>query len=293
MMWPGSDSAAGAPEARPAAPPRAPILVVDRDGVDAASRFELGRKARARGWTPVELRPGDDYPQVDSAAVEHHADAVAFVGAETSQSKAAIVASGRELPYACVPTGHQNVFARDLGIDPDDDTGALAAFEDYCEYFVDLGEVNGVTFLNYVALGLDCTPVRPALAVEPRAWPFTSVAAYVVSCHEPPARLHWFPSWGRESCAALFVSNNCRRFESHAIGGRPRLDGGVLGIGVLGSDRDPHRGGGWRELHPRVFEVDAGVPLRADVDGRQVSLEPPVRFRILPRALRVRIPVAT
>jgi len=243
----------------------------------------------------VELGAGDDYPEIDSAAAEHRADLVAFAGADTSQSKAAVVASGRELSYARVPAGRHDVFARDLGIDPDDGAGALAAIDDYCEYYVDLGEVNGVTFVNYVALGLDCRPVLPRTPVEPAAWAFTSRAAYVVAPHQPPARLHWFPGWGRESCTALFVSNNRRRFEAQAVGGRPRLDGGVLGIGILGSARDSATaadpGGHWRELRLRAFEVDSSVPLRADVDGQAVALEPPVRFRILPRALRVRVPV--
>jgi diacylglycerol kinase family enzyme len=256
---------------------------------------ELCRQAQSRGWRVVELGAGDDYPEIDSAAVEHGADLVAFAGTDRSQSKATVVAAGRELPYVCIPAGRDDLFARDLGIDPDDGFGALVAMGNYCEYCVDLAEVNGVTFVNYAALGLDCTPARPHTPAEPSAWSFASLASYTVACHQPPARLHWFPSSGRESCAALFVSNNRRRFESRTVGGRTRLDGGVLGIGVLraaGRGAGPlDRNGSWRELGLPVFEADSTAAVTADVDGRIVSLEPPVRFRILPRALRVRIPL--
>ena len=276
--------------------PQSPILVVDRGpGGVPAVRGELCREAQRRGWRLVELRAGDDYPEIDSAAAEHAADVVAFAGADGSQSKAAVVASGRELPYACIPAGGDDMFARDLGIDADDVLSALAAIEDYCEYYVDLAEVNGLAFVNYVALGLECRPARPQLSAEPRAWPFASRASYIVTPSEPWVRLYWFASSWRVSCAALFVSNKRRQFEARAVGGRTRLDGGVLGVGVLargdGAGEAVDAPGCWREFGLPALEVDSGAPIRADVDGQVVSLEPPVRFRILPRALRVRIPL--
>jgi diacylglycerol kinase family enzyme len=268
--------------------------MVDRAGMRPGARTELCREAERRGWTLVRLRAGDDYPEIDGAADELHADVVAFAGADRAQSKAASVASGRELPFACVPAGLNSVFAREVGVDPSDGVRALAGLDDYCEYSVDLAEVNGVIFVNYVALGLDCTPVRVPSTIEPSALTFTSLPAYMVSWQQPPAQMHWFPSGARESCAGVFVSNNRRRFESSAIGGRTRLDGGVLGVGVIARARrgaeTVDRDARWRELRTRSFELDAGAPLRADVDGRPLWLHPPVRFRVLPRALRVRIP---
>ena len=259
------------------------------------ARAELCREVQRRGWILVELGSGDDYPEVDDAAAEHEADVVAFAGPDRSQSKAAVVAAGRELAYACVPAGRDDLFARDLGVDPDDVMGALGAIENYCEYYVDLGEVNGVTFVNYVALGLDCRPVRAQHSAEPCSWAFATRASYIVACRRPSVRLHWFASSRRESCEALFVSNNRRRFDAHAVGGRTRLDGGVLGIGVLGADRGSTGASGcagpWRQLDLPAFEADSVAPVRADVDGQVVCLEPPVRFRILPRALRVRVPL--
>lgn len=275
--------------------PRSPLVVIDGSaGSVKAARVELGREARSRGWQVVELAAGDDYPEIDSAAAEHDTELVAFAGADRAQSKATVVASGRELSYACVPAGREDLFARDLGLDPDVGLGAVCAAGDYCEYYVDLAEVNGVTFVNYVALGLECS-VRPRTAAESGAWPFASLASYTVVQHRLPPRLHWFSSAGRERCGALYVSNNRRRFEGSAIGGRTRLDGGVLRIGVLplagGSAAALDRGKPWREIDVTTFEVDCTAPVTADVDGRAISLTAPIRFRILPRALRVRIPL--
>jgi hypothetical protein len=39
------------------------------------------------------------------------------------------------------------------------------------------------------------------------------------------------------------------------------------------------------------FEVSSGQPVEVGVDGEALLLDPPIRFRIVPGALRVRIPV--
>jgi hypothetical protein len=294
LIWPetAADTVVGScSEPRP----RSPILVIDASAARSRSeRAELSCQASSRGWKVLELDAGEDYPEIDTVVEECGADVLGFAGADRSQSKATVVASGRELPYACVPAEGEGLFARDLGIDPEDGFGALVAIEDYCDYYVDLAEVNGRTFVNYAALGLDCRPVRPSAPAERNAWASCGLASYTVAWRQPPVPLHWFASSGRETCVALFVSNNRRRFESHTVSGRTRLDGGVLGIGVLGSRDDSCAvlggGGSWLELGLADFEVDSAAPLAVDVDGRVVSLEPPIRFRILPRALRVRIP---
>jgi diacylglycerol kinase family enzyme len=277
--------------------PQSPVLVIDASAsTPGSARNELSREARSRGWKVVELRAGDDYPEIDDVADEYGVDVVAFAGADDSQAKATVVASGRELPYACVPCCVDDLFARDLGMDPDDGLRALAEVEGCCEYYIDLAEVNGLTFVNYAALGLECSKVRPSAPAERDVWACSSVVSYSAALQEPPVPLHWLADSGRETCAALFVSNNRRRFESHAVGGRTRLDGGVLGIGVLrgrqGDFSVLDRQGSWLELLRAHFEVDSAVPLVAEVDGEGVMLDPPIRFRILPRALRVRIPAS-
>jgi hypothetical protein len=47
---------------------------------------------------------------------------------------------------------------------------------------------------------------------------------------------------------------------------------------------------GWQEWTAREFVVESGGPVQVGVDGEALALEPPVRFQIRPRALRVWLP---
>ena len=46
---------------------------------------------------------------------------------------------------------------------------------------------------------------------------------------------------------------------------------------------------GWNEWTASEFEVDSAHPIPLGIDGEAFVLDPPVRFRIRPRTLRVRI----
>ena len=93
----------------------------------------------------------------------------------------------------------------------------------------------------------------------------------------------------------VLVSNNRYRL-GRAVGSgtRPRIDDGLLGITVVG---DPSgRGEDGRSLQRPLrewsapdFEVDADSPVPAGIDGEALVLDPPLRFRIRPAVLRVRI----
>jgi undecaprenyl-diphosphatase len=86
----------------------------------------------------------------------------------------------------------------------------------------------------------------------------------------------------------VLVSNNPYTLEPPGLpGSRAALDGGMLGVLVL----DPPRAA--RMWTTPAFEVRAAEPVQAGVDGEAVELEPPLRFAIRPRALRVLVPPAT
>jgi diacylglycerol kinase family enzyme len=109
--------------------------------------------------------------------------------------------------------------------------------------------------------------------------------------------LRWTGPGGQEhrSGAAILVSNNRYRL-GRAVGSgtRPSIDDGLLGITIAGGPTG--RDGGerraqrmWREWSAPTFEVGADRPVPAGIDGEAARLEPPLRFRILPGVLRVRI----
>jgi hypothetical protein len=93
---------------------------------------------------------------------------------------------------------------------------------------------------------------------------------------------------------AVLVSNNRYRLgKAVGSGTRPRIDDGLLGITVVsapgGSEPGPVAQRPWSEWTAPEFEVDSNDSVPAGVDGEAVTLEAPLRFRIRPGVLRVRI----
>lgn len=109
-----------------------------------------------------------------------------------------------------------------------------------------------------------------------------------------PPDLVWRSPEGDESAVAILVSNNAYRL-GHALGSgtRPRLDRAVLGVTVLApttvSAARATRKLGMEQWITPTFEIEASNGIAAGIDGEAARLDPPLRFRILPGALRVRI----
>src|SRR5512133_1297499 len=274
----------------PSAPaPRQPVLFFNpRSGGGKAVRFQLAKEARDRGIEPIELKAGDDLEVLVRGAVASGADGLAMAGGDGSQAIVAAIAAELGLPYACVPAGTRNHFALDLGVDRDDVVGALDAFVDGSERRVDLGEVNGRTFVNNVSLGVYGEAVQRAGYRGAKLRTLLDTVPDVLGPGRQPD-LRWRDPDGdeHEGGAAIVVSNNRYRFERPpGAPVRPRLDDGVLGVTVL---RAPGSEPPARAWTTPSFEVGARAPVPAGVDGEALVLEPPLRFRVRPAVLRCRI----
>lgn len=278
--------------------PRRPILVYNpKSGGGKAERFSVADEARARAIEPIEFGPPWDLEGVVREAVAGGADALAMAGGDGSQAVVAAIAAELDLPYACVPAGTRNHFALDLGVDRDDVVGALDAFVDGGERRVDLAEVNGRVFVNNVSLGLYADAVQRTGYRDAKLRTLLDTVPEVLGPDGTGLDLRWTGPGGHDhsSGAAILVSNNRYRL-GRAVGSgtRPRIDDGLLGITIVGAPTGRGRGGRlpqrpWREWTAPGFEVDATGPVPAGIDGEAVKLEPPLRFRIRPGVLRVRI----
>jgi diacylglycerol kinase family enzyme len=279
------------------APSRAVLFYNPKSGGGKAERFALAEQAARRGIEAVELKRGDDLETLVRAAVERGADALAMAGGDGSQAVVAAVAAECSLPYACVPAGTRNHFALDLGVDRDDVVGALDAFVDGGARTVDLAEVNGRVFVNNVSLGLYAEAVQRTGYRDAKLRSLLDTAPDVLGPGGSELDMRWKGpgGHGHRGGAAVLVSNNRYRL-GRAVGSgtRPRIDDGLLGITVVGvpsargeQDRPLQRP--WREWSATTFEVDADRSLPAGVDGEALVLDPPLRFRILPEVLQVRI----
>jgi diacylglycerol kinase family enzyme len=284
------------PDAR--APKRAVLFYNPKSGGGKAERFHVADEARARHIEPVELARGDDLESLVRDAVARGADGLAMAGGDGSQAIVASVAAELDLPYACIPAGTRNHFALDLGVDREDVVGALDAFVDGGERRVDLAEVNGRVFVNNVSLGLYAEAVQRSEYRDAKLRTLLDAMPDALGPDAPESDLVWRGPGGEErsSGVAILVSNNSYRLVA-AIGSgtRPRLDAGKLGIAVL--EAPPERGASARERvgppmqqwsSPR-FDVQSTGPVPAGIDGEAAKLDPPLRFRMRPGALRVRI----
>jgi diacylglycerol kinase family enzyme len=264
-------------------------------GGGKAERFALAEAARSRDIEPIELRPGDDLEQLVRDAVRRGADALAMAGGDGSQAIVAMVAAELDLPYACIPSGTRNHFALDLGVDRNDVVGALDAFVNGGERRVDLAEVNGRVFVNNVSLGLYAAAVQRHGYREAKLRTLLDTIPDALGPDAGPASLFWDSDAGRESAVAVLVSNNPYRL-GRAIGSgtRPTLDQGVLGVAVIAPTRAGRDGAvrhrlGMQQWTAATIEMHADERVPAGIDGEAIHLDPPLRFRVRPGALRVRI----
>ncbi len=268
-----------------------------RSGDGKAVAAGLAAAAQQRGIRPIELKPGDDLNRLVETAIADGADALAAAGGDGTQGIVAAIAAQHDLPFACIPAGTRNHFALDLGVDRDDLIGALDAFVEGGEKRVDLAELNGQVFVNNVSLGLYAEAVQSDGYRDAKLATLLETAPEVAGPEGSGIGLRWSApgAANADDAVALLVSNN-RYIVGSVIGSgtRPAIDDGQLGItvftagaasgGLPGTPQLP-----WQQWSAASFDVDGDGPVAAGVDGEAMRFEPPLRFRIRPGVLRVRI----
>ncbi len=273
--------------------PQHPVLFYNpKSGGGKAERFHVAREARARGVEPVELHLGDDLGELVQQAIADGADMLGVAGGDGTQAIVAAIAADRGLPYVCVPAGTRNHFALDLGVDRDDVVGALDAFMTGGERVVDLAEVNGRVFVNNVSLGVYAEAVQRGGYRDAKLRTIADTIPSIVDPGGESLDLHWTGTDGRDHTtrAVVLVSNDRYRLgRVLGSGTRPRLDAGVLGISVAGGRASDGSGNRVEEWTAPTFEIRSDGRVAAGIDGEAARLEPPLRFRTRPKALRVRI----
>jgi diacylglycerol kinase family enzyme len=282
-------------------PARHPVLIMNtQSGGEKVTRFNLVEEARRRGIQPVVLAEGDDLRALAENAVAQGADVIGVAGGDGSQALVADVARSHNLPFVCVPAGTRNHFALDLGLDRNNITAALDAFGDAVERRIDLATVGGRVFVNNASLGLYATIVSSDQYRDAKLATTASLLPDLVGAGTPELDLRFTGPDGilRQTADLVLVSNNPYLTRPlTGAGTRPRLDTGQLGVLVIRTSRlggdadDPGR------LLPDVeewaataFRVDSAELVRIGLDGEALELPPPLDFRILPGALRIRLP---
>jgi diacylglycerol kinase family enzyme len=289
-------------------PAARPVLLMNpKSGGGKVEQFGLVEEARRRGIQPVLLQPGDDLLRLAEQAVASGADVIGMAGGDGSQALVASIAVRHDVGFVCVPAGTRNHLAMDLGLDRADVVGALDAFGEAVERRIDLGMIGDRVFVNNATVGLYAKIVQSPDYRDRKVGTVLDMLPGMLGPDAVPFDLRFTGPDGteHESAHLILVSND--RYElgrAEGFGSRRRIDAGTLGIVAArfqsgqdaarfarrqrsGRTRRPE---GWLEWSDTSFEVRSGQPVEIGIDGEAMLLDPPIRFRIVPGALRVRIP---
>ena len=280
--------------------------------IDRVERLRERLHSRGAEWQIRLAQDGAELAALAQAARESDSDIIVAGGGDGTISTVAAHIADSGKVFAVLPFGTLNHFAKDLGIPLEIDEALENIFNGHTA-MIDVGEVNGRTFLNNSSLGLYPKIVRRRDAQRKFGRPkwlamiaalFRTVRQYSVFHVRVAAdgkRLH-------RRTPILFVGNNEYQIEGRDLGGRRCLDRGVLCLYML------HNTGPWglfkftlRALLRRAWRIkdfDALLAqeievrmrrkrVRVALDGELAEFRTPLQYRIRKGALRVIVPETT
>ena len=282
--------------------PRQPFLVMNpRSGGGKVARFRLRERAEELGAEVVLLdRPGTDVQQLARDALARGADLIGVAGGDGTQALVAQVAAEHDVPFLVISAGTRNHFALDLGLDRRDPARCLDALRDGVEARIDLGDINGRTFVNNASFGAYAEIVEnPAYRDDKRGTTLDALPD-LLSRQRGAHLVAEIGGTQVDAPQALLVSNN--PYEASDLAGagrRSRLDRGILGVVAVRVDgarqavgllNGAHRQGLRLAEAPEVLVTADVAEVPVGIDGETVRLATPVRCTIRPGVLRVRLP---
>jgi diacylglycerol kinase family enzyme len=295
-----------------------PGVVFILNGAAGANRADEARESIARvaaesgAIARIQIAgSGADICDFARLAVKEGAVAVIAGGGDGTVNAVASTLLGSEVALGVLPLGTLNHFAKDLGIPLDIEAATRNIFQGR-QVSVDVGEVNGRIFLNNSSLGVYPRVVRYREAHRAQGhnkWvAFVRAILLVLRRH---ALFHVRLRIDRDkelsrATAFVFVGNNEYEMTGLRIGARKALDAGNLWVCL------PSRGGradlvrlALRALLGRLQGSDLHLLSAREmvihtgkkrssvaIDGEVANMAPPLKYRILPRALKVIVPAA-
>jgi diacylglycerol kinase family enzyme len=258
----------------------------------------------------VLLGFGTDAAQEVRSAIHTGAAAVVAAGGDGTIRSVAAGLVGAHTPLGVLPLGTFNHFAKDLGI-PLDLERAVGTIVALHHMSVDVGAVNDRIFVNNSSIGIypDIVAAREDLRRQGhRKWAAFALATGRILRQYRGVRVRLEVGTLTKTAVTpfLFVGNNEYQVEGIRLGSRARLDGGrlyaYLAPRLRGSDLPKllALALAGRAMNNQGLESFATVDLevetpamrtvRVALDGEVTFITAPLRYRILPRALRVIVP---
>jgi diacylglycerol kinase family enzyme len=283
-------------------------LAAARGALDAShistAFANLGITADVRG---VE---GRELANAARQAASEGVDAVVAAGGDGTVSAVASALAGGSTPLGVLPLGTLNHFAKDAGV-PLGLEAAVKAIVEGVPRELDVGEVNGLVFVNNSSIGLYPRMVQTREAAGQRLgrgrWSATVAASIAVFRRLPlmQVRLEFENIVSSLTVPFVFVGNNAYDMTLFRLGARARIDEGKLSLYVATCTSRWaliklifaalfNRLDQARDFVSRVTEelwVERGRrAFRVSLDGEVVDMPGPLHYRIRRGALRVLLP---
>ena len=249
---------------------------------------------------------GAEVVKLAERAVRTDVETIVAGGGDGTVSSVAAIVIDSDKALGVLPFGTMNHFAKDLQI-PLELEDAVATIVAGCETNVDVGEVNSHTFINNSSLGLYPSIVREREKQQRLGWgkwPAYIWAALAVLRRYPflNIRLSVEEKELRSRTPFVFIGNNNYEMETFHIGSRACLDKGELSLYMT------NRTGRWGLIRLALRALLGGLHqekdflalctkeiwigtkhkhVRVALDGEVLVMEPPLHYRVRPRALRV------
>lgn len=294
-------------------PKRAAVFLNPYSGParQGGDEHQIRAALEAAGLQPeiIPLRNGLDIRKVVAEKSRTGVDAIVAAGGDGTVSAVGSALVGTDTALGVLPAGTLNHFARDLGLPMELDAAARVIAGGQTTS-VDVGEVNGRSFLNISSIGLYSSVVTQRERLMRHGVPRSLAlarAALTALWQFPDTTIRF--TTGTTGLVAktplLFVGNNRYEFAGLQAGRRTCLRGGILQLCTV---KNPTRSAllkaailalmGKLEASPDVVTADVMwariETLRHSVevalDGEVVRLRSPLLYSIRARALNVRVP---
>lgn len=252
-----------------------------------------------------DVREPDDMPaEIRGRGAE--ADVIVLGGGDGTLNLAAAALIEMARPVAVLPLGTANDFARTLLIPADLEAACQNVVEGF-DHAIDLGQCNDVYFVNVASIGL-AVRAREYRSDAAKQW-FGSLgyAANVWSAVRDTqpfgAEISYEGHVQRLHSIQIAVGNGRYFGGGMAVSSDASLDDGQLDVYSLkpqrlgslvvmlpGLVRGPDKSmQGVQMFHGRCFDIRTDEPMGINTDG-EILTSTPASFRVLPRALTVKVP---
>lgn len=237
--------------------------------------------------------------------VEAGATSLVCWGGDGTVNEVASEAARHGLPLGIVPGGSGNGLARELGLDRQPEAALRTALRGP-ERILDAGEIDGRFFANVAGVGFDAHVARLAERFERRgAWSYFAAGIPELLAYRPATyRIRTGEDTFRADALLVTIANGRQYGNGAVIAPRARPDDGRLDLVCVPAlptavlfwqarrlfTGTVDRVRGVRTVPMGDAEVSGSEPLAFHVDGEACTGGSSLRVRVLPRALRVRVP---